>query len=63
MGLSYLDSVRTEAPEVNVRGFAGKTGSSYLSWLMWRMMKSKGVQESDSRDWDATPAPRQPASV
>jgi len=56
MGLSYLDSVRTEAPQVNVRCFAGKTGYSCLSLLMWRMMKSKGVRESDSRDWDATRA-------
>jgi menaquinone-dependent protoporphyrinogen oxidase len=54
--LAYLDSVRHSVPEVKpveIGLFAGALHYDKLSWLMRKIVKSKGSPEGDFRDWDA----------
>lgn len=54
--LSYLDPVYEAIPEVkpvSVGLFAGVVDYSKLSWIFKRILKKKGVEEGDFRDWNA----------
>ena len=54
--LSYLKPLRDAVPEVrpvDAGLFAGAVDYSKLSWIFKRVLKKKGLQEGDFRDWDA----------
>ena len=53
--LAYLDSVRQSVPQVKplkIGLFAGALHYDKLSWLMSKILKSKGLPEGDFRNWD-----------
>jgi len=53
--LAYLDPVLHSVPQVKpvkVGLFAGALRYDKLSWLMIKILKSKGLQEGDFRNWD-----------
>jgi menaquinone-dependent protoporphyrinogen oxidase len=54
--LAYLDPVRKEAPrmqQANTGLFPGAVDFSKLSFMYRSVLKAKGVQEGDFRDWAA----------
>jgi menaquinone-dependent protoporphyrinogen oxidase len=54
--LSYMDPILKAVPEVKPIGigtFAGALDYNNLSWLNKTILKSKGSQEGDFRDWNA----------
>jgi menaquinone-dependent protoporphyrinogen oxidase len=54
--LAYLDPVGHSVPQVKpvkIGLFAGALHYDKLSWLMRKIIKSKGSPEGDFRDWDA----------
>jgi menaquinone-dependent protoporphyrinogen oxidase len=54
--LAYLDPVGHSVPQVKpvkIGLFAGALHYDNLSWLMRKIVKSKGSPEGDFRDWDA----------
>jgi menaquinone-dependent protoporphyrinogen oxidase len=53
--LAYLDPVLTTIPEiqpVDIGLFAGMMDYNKLSWFLGKMLKRKGLDEGDFRDWD-----------
>ena len=54
--LAYLDPVHRSVPQVKpvrVGLFAGALHYDKLSWLMSKILKSKGLPEGDFRNWDS----------
>jgi menaquinone-dependent protoporphyrinogen oxidase len=54
--LSYMDPILKAVPEVkpiSIGTFAGALHYDNLSWLNKKILKSKGSQEGDFRDWNA----------
>jgi len=53
--LAYLDSVRQSVPQVKpikIGLFAGALHYDKLSWLIRKILMSKGLPEGDYRNWD-----------
>ena len=53
--LGYLETVRQSVPQVKpvkIGLFAGALHYDKLSWLMRKILKSKGLPEGDFRNWD-----------
>jgi menaquinone-dependent protoporphyrinogen oxidase len=52
--LAYMESVLNSVPQVKpvkIGLFAGALDYSKISWLMRKILKSKGLPEGDFRDW------------